>query len=207
MLFKGRNRVRYNYARWGYTRGGGKVWHGGIDIEGVDDDHIMMPLYNGNSISGTVITARIVTNKNNKTWEWGYYVCVKLDNNQTPDLVNYLYFCHCKELLVKVGDKVKSGDVLAIMGNTGNAADANPPYAHCHFEVRSSSIGRGMDPSAYAGFANKVGTYGTSPSAEQEQSTTTKLQTASIGPMSAGDAMKFWQLAKELKVPYKSTEV
>lgn len=207
MLFKGRNRVRYNYSRWGYTRGGGKIWHGGIDIEGIDDDNIMFPYYNCKSITGTVITARIVKNKNNKTWEWGYYVCVKLDNNQTPDLVNYLYFCHCSKLLVRAGDRVKSGDVIAIMGNTGNAALANPPFAHCHFEVRASPIGRGIDPTAYAGFANKVGTYGTAPIAEDENSTTTKMQTATIGPMSQGDAMKFWQLAKELNVSYKSMEV
>ena len=207
MLFKGRNRVRYNYSRWGYTRGGGKIWHGGIDIEGIDDDNIMFPYYNCKSITGTVITARIVKNKNNKTWEWGYYVCVKLDNNQTPDLVNYLYFCHCSKLLVRAGDRVKSGDVIAIMGNTGNAALANPPFAHCHFEVRASSIGRGIDPTAYAGFANKVGTYGTAPIAEDEKSTATKMQTATIGPMSQGDAMKFWQLAKDLNVSYKSMEV
>ena len=207
MLFKGRNRVRYNYSRWGYTRGGGKIWHGGIDIEGIDDDNIMFPYYKGKSITGTVITARIVKNKNNKTWEWGYYVCVKLDNNQTPDLVNYLYFCHCSKLLVRAGDRVKSGDVIAVMGNTGNAALANPPFAHCHFEVRASSIGRGIDPTAYIGFANKVGTYGTAPIAEDEKSTTTKMQIATIGPMSQGDAMKFWQLAKELNVTYKSMEV
>lgn len=207
MLFKGRNRVRYNYSRWGYTRGGGKIWHGGIDIEGIDDDNIMFPYYKGKSITGTVITARIVKNKNNKTWEWGYYVCVKLDNNQTPDLVNYLYFCHCSKLLVRAGDRVKSGDVIAVMGNTGNAALANPPFAHCHFEVRASSIGRGIDPTAYIGFENKVGTYGTAPIAEDEKSTTTKMQTATIGPMSQGDAMKFWQLAKDLNVSYKSMEV
>lgn len=207
MLFKGRNRVRYNYSRWGYTRGGGKIWHGGIDIEGIDDDNIMFPYYKGKSITGTVITARIVKNKNNKTWEWGYYVCVKLDNNQTPDLVNYLYFCHCSKLLVRAGDRVKSGDVIAIMGNTGNAALANPPFAHCHFEVRATSIGRGIDPTAYVGFANKVGTYGTAPIAEDKNSTTTKMQTATIGPMSQGDAMKFWQLAKDLNVSYKSMEV
>lgn len=207
MLFKGRNRVRYNYSRWGYTRGGGKIWHGGIDIEGIDDDNIMFPYYKGKSITGTVITARIVKNKNNKTWEWGYYVCVKLDNNQTPDLVNYLYFCHCSKLLVRAGDRVKSGDVIAVMGNTGNAALANPPFAHCHFEVRASSIGRGIDPTAYIGFANKVGTYGTAPIAEDEKSTTTKMQIATIGPMSQGDAMKFWQLAKDLNVSYKSMEV
>lgn len=162
-IFKGRFRVRYNYARFGYTRGGGKTWHGGIDLEALDDETIYMPTYKGKSISGTVTRARIVTDKSNATWEWGYYVCVQLDTNQTPDAVNYLYFCHCAKLLVKAGQRVKSGDALAIMGNTGNAALADPPYKHCHFEVRATATGKGLDPTAYAGCQNEVGTYGDQP--------------------------------------------
>jgi len=155
--------VRYNYARFGYTRGGGKTWHGGIDLEALDDETIYMPTYKGKSISGTVTRARIVTDKSNATWEWGYYVCVQLDTNQTPDAVNYLYFCHCAKLLVKAGQRVKSGDALAIMGNTGNAALADPPYKHCHFEVRATATGKGLDPTVYAGCPNEVGTYGDQP--------------------------------------------
>lgn len=66
MIFNGRNLVKYPYSRYGYTRGGGKIWHGGIDVCGLDDDKIRMPGYNGKSIAGTVVTARIVTNKRNK---------------------------------------------------------------------------------------------------------------------------------------------
>lgn len=162
-IFNGRTRVRYGYARWGWTRGGGKTWHGGIDLEALDDTTIRMPFYKGKKISGKVTRARIVTNKNNKTWEWGYYICVQLDANQTPDTVNYLYFCHCEKLLVQVGQKVSSGDALAVMGNTGNAALASPPYKHCHFEVRATAGGAGVDPTAYAGVPNAVGTYGDQP--------------------------------------------
>ena len=160
--------MRYNYARFGYTRGGGKTWHGGIDLEALDDETIYMPTYKGKSISGTVTRARIVTDKRNATWEWGYYVCVQLDTNQTPDAVNFLYFCHCAKLLVKAGQKVKSGDVLAVMGNTGNAALADPPYKHCHFEVRATATGKGLDPTAYAGCPNEVGTYGETASENTE---------------------------------------
>lgn len=148
MIFNGRNLVKYPYSRYGYTRGGGKIWHGGIDVCGLDDDKIRMPGYNGKSIAGTVVTARIVTNKRNKTWEWGYYICVKLDANQTPDAVNYLYFCHCSKLLASVGQKVKTGDVLAVVGQTGNAAGT---WTHCHFEVRATATSKGLDPTAYAG--------------------------------------------------------
>ena len=33
-IFAGRTEVRCPYARWGWTRGGGKVWHGGLDLAG-----------------------------------------------------------------------------------------------------------------------------------------------------------------------------
>ena len=165
-IFNGRVLVPYAYGCYGYTRGGGKTWHGGIDLVGADDPTILMPYFyyaNGDpkEISGTVVTARKVDRSTgNQTWEWGWYVCVKLDANQTPDAVNYLYFCHCACLLVKVGQKVKSGDALAIMGNTGNAVYNVPPYKHCHLEARATSTGRGLDPTAYAGVPNKAGTYG-----------------------------------------------
>lgn len=162
MIFNGRNRVRYNYSRWGYTRGNGSTWHGGLDIEGLDDKTILMPSYDGRTISGTVVKARIVEDHSNPTWEWGWYVCVQLDDNQTPDIVNFLYFCHCESVLVRVGQKVKTGDRLAIMGNTGNAALASPPFAHCHLEVRQTATSKGLDPTHYAEIPNSVGTYGES---------------------------------------------
>lgn len=162
-IANGRVRVRYGYACYGYTRGKGTVWHGGIDLELLDGTTFYMPTYKGKKIRGKVITARIVTDHSNRTWEWGYYICVRLDANQTPDAVNYLYFCHCSKLLAKVGDVVESGDALGIMGNTGNAALADPPYAHVHFEVRATSTGKGLDPTAYSGTENKIGTYGEAP--------------------------------------------
>lgn len=160
-LFTGRNVIPYAYSCYGYTRGGGKVWHGGQDIVGEDNDVIHFPYYTYDdgtqkAISGIVRQARIVTNKNNRTWEWGYYVSVQLDASQTPDAVNWLYFCHCSTLLVKVGQKVISGQPIAIMGNTGNAALNNPPYKHCHFEVRATATSKGLDPTAYSSLPNSV---------------------------------------------------
>lgn len=161
-IFKGRVRVRYGYSRWGYTRNNGKGWHGGSDEEGLDSTTIRMPDYKGKSISGRVVTARKVDRSTgSKTWEWGWYVCVELDAGQTPDAVNYLYFCHNARNLVSVGQRVKSGDALAVMGSTGNASLASPPFAHCHFEVRATTTGAGLDPTAYTGHPNAVGTYGT----------------------------------------------
>ena len=122
--------------------------------------------------------ARIVTDRQNRTWEWGWYVCVQLDRAQTPDAVNFLYFAHCARLLVKAGQRVASGDALGVMGNTGNAALADPPYPHCHFEVRAAANGTGLDPTDYAGCANAPGVYG---GAE-------KRQLITVGPVTQVDA-------------------
>lgn len=179
-IFYGRVQVRCPYACFGWTRGGGTVWHGGLDLVGRDDATIRMPYYKGKRITGRVTRARIVTDRSNKTWEWGWYVCIQLDRGQTPDVVNFLYFAHCEKLLVKTGDKVASGDALAVMGNSGNAALADPPYKHCHFEVRATAGGVGLDPTAYAGCANAVGTYGTAAQS--------RMQIITVGPVSQGDA-------------------
>ena len=190
-IFSGRVQIPYAYGCYGYTRGGGATWHGGIDLVGLDDTTIRMPWYTApdgsrKAITGKVITARIVTDHSNPTWEWGYYVCVRLDAAQTPDAVNYLYFCHCGKLLVEAGQTVRSGDVLAVMGNSGNAALNDPPYAHCHLEVRATAAGRGLDPTAYSGTPNAAGCYGTA--ADPAPAEESRLQVITIGPVSQGDA-------------------
>lgn len=214
LLFRGRNRIRYGYARWGYTRGGGSIFHAGADVEGLDDTTIRMPGYGlgagRHAISGTVVTARrVAQSTGNPTWEWGWYVCVKLDANQTPDAVNYLYFCHNAKNLVVVGQRVKTGDALAVMGNTGNAALASPPYAHCHFEVRAASTGRGLNPAQYMGFENAVGTYGAAAEEdfEMEQPLSPDNITMQIGPASSGDRAMLKKQAQALGLGYSEGAV
>lgn len=192
-IFNGRVQVKYSYGRYGWTRGGGKTWHGGIDLVALDDKTVRMPYYRGKKITGTVTRARIVYNHADKTWEWGWYVCVQLDANQTPDTVNFLYFCHCAALLVSAGQKVSSGDALGIMGQTGNAANG---YDHTHLEARATATGTGVDPTEYAGCANAVSIYG---SAEEDKpaDNTGKLQVITIGPVSQGDADAVLAVCKE----------
>ena len=204
-IFCGRVQLAYDYGRFGWTRGGGKVWHGGVDLIGVDDRTIRMPYYNGKKITGTVTRARIVTDKSNKTWEWGWYVCVKLDANQTPDAVNYLYFCHCSNLLVKVGQKVKTGDVLAIVGQTGNAAGT---WTHCHLEVRATATGNGLDPTHYAGIPNAVGTYGDAPQSDGnagDANTAPRMQRIRVTCADSEDGAKIGRLLTTLGVPLEAT--
>lgn len=156
----GRVRVRYSYSRFGWTRGGGKTWHGGIDLELLDNKKYYAPYYkDGTKVRFIVVRARIVTDKRNKTWEWGYYICLQVLNPPVGSITRYIYLAHNAQLLVKVGDIVSSGDLIAVEGNTGNAALANPPYSHVHFECRKTSTGRGIDPTEYCGCPNEVGTY------------------------------------------------
>lgn len=218
-IFNGRVLVPYAYGCYGYTRGGGKTWHGGIDLVGADDSTIRMPYYTApdgtqKAIRGKVITARIVTDHSNRTWEWGWYVCVQLYAGQTPDAVNYLYFCHCSCLLVHVGQTVISGQELAIMGNSGNAALNSPPYKHCHLEVRATATGTGLDPTAYSGTDNAVGIYGTLPSTsapaadKPEQDLTdvpnsqfSTIQLVSLAPLTDEQMRQADSLAETLGLP------
>lgn len=206
----GRVQIVYSYGCYGYTRGGGSTWHGGLDLVCLDDTTIRMPYYTAadgtrRAIKGTVVTARIVTDHTNLTWEWGYYVCVRLDDAQTPDEVNYLYFCHCSKLLVKAGDRVSSSDALAVMGQTGNAAGG---YDHCHFEVRATATGIGLDPTAYSGTDNAVGIYGAMPVTEPDKpaqdltavpnSQFSNIQLVSLAPLTDDQVRQTDALAESL---------
>jgi murein DD-endopeptidase MepM/ murein hydrolase activator NlpD len=52
------------------------------------------------------------------------------------------YYAHCSKLLVKVGDMVTAGSVIAKVGSTGNSTGP-----HCHFEVREN--GTAVNPLKY----------------------------------------------------------
>ncbi len=68
-----------------------------------------------------------------KNSEYGNYIKIKQDNLLTV-------YAHCKKIKVNKGDKVKSGDVIATVGSTGNSTGP-----HLHFEIRLSN--RYINPS------------------------------------------------------------
>ena len=91
-IFAGRAQVVYPYGRYGWTRGGGKIWHGGLDLVGLDDTTVRMPYYRGKRITGRVVRARIVTDCRDKTWEWGW--CLRAAG-QRPDARRRELFVLC----------------------------------------------------------------------------------------------------------------
>jgi len=52
------------------------------------------------------------------------------------------FYAHCSELLVKPGQKVKAGDTVAKVGETGNVTGA-----HLHLEIKKD--GKRVDPALY----------------------------------------------------------
>lgn len=112
-------------------------YHAGIDL--VCDDKTIVSTDNG-----IVLVSQIVTDKNDRTWEWGNYVCIQTAEGK------HVYYCHMESRAVKYGDKVKVGTPIGIMGNTGYSFGA-----HLHYEVRQNNIP--INPANYLGIKNEIG--------------------------------------------------
>lgn len=70
----------------------------------------------------------------------GYGNIVKIDHQNGYET----YYAHCSEILVKKGDTVKKGDLIAKVGNTGRSTGP-----HLHFEIRKN--GETQNPLDYIG--------------------------------------------------------
>ena len=115
-------------------------YHNGVDLVGVGSTVVC------SVCDGTVLSSQIITDKSNRTWEWGNYVSVQASDGTV------IYYCHLASRSVKKGDKVKKGQRLGIMGNTGYSFGA-----HTHFEVRRNN--KAINAAEYLGIPNKAGTY------------------------------------------------
>ena len=67
---------------------------------------------------------------------YGMYLQLQHDNGVTT------FYAHCSELCVQKGERVKQGDLVARVGNTG--VSTGP---HLHFEVKKD--GEFLDPKPY----------------------------------------------------------
>ena len=96
--------------------------HFGVDIAATPNESVLATL------DGTVILSTY-------TAETGYVIQVQ----HSRDFVSI--YKHCGSLLKKVGDTVKAGEAIALVGNTGEKTTG----PHLHFELWNK--GRAIDPS------------------------------------------------------------
>ena len=186
------NRIYRDYGVFDYPRSGGSR-HNGMDIDGVNSFVIRMPSFNGKTISGTVTRSRIVTDHSDSTWEWGYYVTVKLSTPQTVDgtAIHYLTFAHNARNLVSDGDTVTTGTPLAIAGKTGNAEGE---HIYCHLQARNVNNSGAYNPVGFSGIRNEKGEYNIK--------TSGSMQKIELGPVLNSQASAIWNKAKALGVTY-----
>ena len=101
--------------------------HYGVDVVTEDNEAIKAVM------DGTVIMS-------NWTTDNGYILQIQHRNN----LVSV--YKHCSALLKKIGEGVKAGEPVAIVGNTGEQSTG----PHLHFEIWES--GKPVDPQQYISF-------------------------------------------------------
>ena len=101
--------------------------HYGIDIAASPNESVL------STLDGTVILSTY-------TADTGYVIQVQHNQN----LVSV--YKHCGSLLKKVGDTVKAGEAIALVGNTGEKTTG----PHLHFEIWNK--GRALDPTKYIVF-------------------------------------------------------
>nr|WP_286174495.1 M23 family metallopeptidase [Cytophaga sp. FL35] len=109
---------------WGASRDGGRRSHEGIDVFAERGTPVLAVT------SGRVSS---VTNKGlggKQVWQ------------RTGFLGLSLYYAHLDSILVKTGQKLKVGDTLGLVGNTGNARTTAP---HLHFGIYDGYKGA-IDP-------------------------------------------------------------
>ena len=102
---------------------GKKAWHEGVDFAGKAGSDIV-------AVASGVVS-----------WSGERYGYGKMVEVAHGDGVITRY-AHNQENLVKVGDMVRRGDVVALMGNSGRSTGP-----HVHFEVHKN--GRPVDPARY----------------------------------------------------------
>ena len=124
------------------TLNGKANFHAGYDLVGIGSRNVTA------AVGGTVVVSRIITDKSNRTWEWGNYVCIRGDDGRQ------YYYCHLASRAVAKGARINAGDKLGVMGSTGYSFGA-----HLHFEVREADGRTTVNPEAVLGIPNREGVY------------------------------------------------
>lgn len=117
--------------------------HDGLDIVGKTSKNVYA------TVDGLVERAGW-ENPNEHTQGFGLYVRIK----QSVGADRY-YYGHLKSVSVKVGQRVKAGQLIGVEGSTGKSTGS-----HVHYCIRTNaSKYQVKSASAISGIPNKVGTY------------------------------------------------
>lgn len=106
----------------------GRSMHTGVDIKGVKNDTVRA------AFAGTVRMSKPYS---------GYGNCVVIRHKNGLETL----YAHNSRNLVQVGDAVRAGDPVALIGRTGRATTE-----HCHFEVRVQ--GQHINPALLLDYQN-----------------------------------------------------
>jgi len=120
------------YSQWGFKG------HEGIDLIPLDSDWNVLSMEDG------IVLQDIDTPRNN----YGIYCVVWNDINKRS-----FWYCHLKNNKVGVGQRIKAGDVLGVMGATGKVTGA-----HLHLGMRySDEEGNAINTNnGFKGFENPL---------------------------------------------------
>ncbi|SMC91625.1 M23 family metallopeptidase [Sporomusa malonica] len=113
------SRFGWRSSPWGW----GSDWHPGIDIA---------------NDTGTPIVATADGVVTSSSWYGGYGKMVEIDHGNGIVTI----YGHNSQLFVTPGQKVKKGETIAYMGNTGISTGS-----HCHYEIRVN--GTAVNPSSF----------------------------------------------------------
>lgn len=184
-IFKGRNRVSSPY---GYRmRNKEKEFHGGIDIVG-DDSRDVRAVYPGKVIRTQFWDGKTKTG----SMSYGNLAIVQGSNGDRH------YYAHLASMNVSAGDNIAYGDIIGVMGKTGNSTGV-----HLHYEVRTGAdTSTRIDPTKYVACENKRGTYvaadtPTAPPKPSEDETDT-VYTVRAGDTLSGIAARYGTTYQEL---------
>lgn len=113
-----------------------KSTHKGIDL--VDKRGTKAPVYA--TADGVVVAA------SNGAWDWSYGNMVAIYHGSG----NYTNHAHLSSIKVKVGKKVKAGDLIGYQGSTGRSTGN-----HLHFEIHLGKKWDRVNPEPYLDVAAK----------------------------------------------------
>jgi len=115
-----------------------KQFHYGLDLISKSGNKNLYAIDNG-------VVQKVVNNQSKSKTGYGNYVWIRYKNYNLS-----LLFAHCSKILVKKGDKVTKGQVVAIMGSTGRSTGT-----HLHLGMTRIGKSAWLNPSKFDMLSDK----------------------------------------------------